>query len=524
MIPVTTEDKPFGPGRPGAGWYVLLAFLLLGLGIGLMPWGAVAGLDGPNYLTGADSLARGVGYRVVDAIGTPPLSTYPPLQAALLSLVYRLAPAYPANQIWLRMEMLVLSVTGLLLLFRALAVRGLPWSVAAGITLLLGSSGTWSALVGNFMAEPLFLILTGLMACWSEPGRIPAVPDPHACRWWAVLGLLSGLMYLARSAAAGIVLGILVAALFSGWWRRPIAAVSFAVPFGLLSLVWLRMPKVTSGGYGAYFSSRFEELGYWSGYLRHAGLQALDYAGGYSLVTLLSDVLGRGALIRMVQSHGWSQAFLGLVWGVALLAMALAVRGFCTKRQDGDAAAATVIGFYFLQIVVWPAFMGPRGAVFLLPWFCAWIWRGVERHGSKCLRRSVLCILPLIAVGNFLFARTVRHDQMTVRSVDMEPIAGWLRQQDPGAIVGIDYGISPYEVFTALGRPVLYGVESRQTRYLPVPQPPGLRARFVVGPTRPLRSSPLLSNAPVVFSGPKFRVLEVPASAAQGDTPAETRR
>jgi hypothetical protein len=56
--------------------------------------------DDSLNLVNAKSIAEGTGYRIISHPAQPFQTKYPPLYAYLLSIVWRLAPAFPANLVW----------------------------------------------------------------------------------------------------------------------------------------------------------------------------------------------------------------------------------------------------------------------------------------------------------------------------------------------------------------------------------------------------------------------------------------
>lgn len=499
-------------------WQAALAVLLLVVcGVGLTPWGAQVHLDGPCYLSGAEGIARGLGYRYADIVGHPPISTYPPLHSAVLSLAYRVGPDYPANQPLLRGLMLLLSAGGMALLFRALAVRGVPAAGAAGLVAAVAAGSTWTAIVANMMSEPLFLVLVGLMAWWCEPGRMPTPDSPGATRWWLGLGILAGLMYLARSAAVGIVVGIVLAAGAGGWWRRPRAVLAFALPLGVLASAWILMPKLASGGYGAYVGMRLEELGGWRGYLGFVAARGAEQFGGRAALGLVSDLAGQAPFLKAVAAAGLSTAAGAVAWAASLAATGLVLVGLWRDPRPGDRPALAVVVVYLLQLVAWPFAMGPRASVFLLPWLGAWAWRGWRVLGGFRHPLPWAAVILAVVGSNLALSRSVRNAQALNPCAGYRPVAEWLRRTDPDALVARHGNVVPYELAKAIGRPVAMDVTPPASRYQVVPPSPR-RPRYavVVGAA----SDPLVAAAPVVFTSPPYRVVALP----DGPAPGETRR
>src|SRR5882672_5670172 len=87
-----------------------------------MPTKLVHYTDPVIYLSGAESLAKGEGYRFAAHAGSPRIGCQPPLQAAYLSLFWRLYPQFPQN-VWLLYGGLGLAVLATFILFYRLCCK-----------------------------------------------------------------------------------------------------------------------------------------------------------------------------------------------------------------------------------------------------------------------------------------------------------------------------------------------------------------------------------------------------------------
>lgn len=483
----TLPSKSFSPIAAWT-WGIGLLAAVAAIGFWLFPGLHTAQYDGGSYLTGAQSLATGRGYRMVSALGEPPISTYPPLQSAILAVPWRIQGDYPANLGLLHLTLHGLSALALALVFLEWVRRGMPPWLAAGAGLAIGSSSLWQTLTGFCMAEPLFLILVGLAAAWwhrhaASPPTGTAIPTPH----WFVLGLIAALMYLARSAAAGIVAGIVFAGLVGGPLRNWRNAAALLVPVAATVTLWSLHPKSPGGTYGAYFASRWEELGGARGAAFLAASQAWEYTSGIAPLSFLSDAFARSPWIGPIAARGLGTPAHVARSLVALGVTALAVRGFLLRRQAGDRAVATVSAFYILQIVAWPFPMGARGAVFLLPWWIRWAWDGWSSLSAVITRPWLRFGLPALALAgvvgsNIVLTRLTLSPSMASDARDLQAAGRWIREQVPAsAVVGIAGNTSLFDLHHAAGRPLLIGPGGNPPRrYNPVPQDPSLRAQILV--------------------------------------------
>lgn len=508
-------------------WAAVMAILVTAGSIWVTPPAHPAKLDGASYIAGAESIGTDQGYRMVELIGAPPITTYPPLHSALMSWVWRVQPEYPANLGLLHGWMQAVGLVALLLVYLEWIRRGLPPWLAGLTCLILGWSGCWQMLTVFCMAEPLFLVLIGATAawCWRRPND--SVPDWRQARWWLGLGFLAGLMYLARSAAAGIIAGIFVAGVWSKELRRGRNLAGFVLPVVAAAALWALQPKTAQGGYLAYFASRWEELGGPTGAL-HLGLQQVwDHVGGHSVVGLMSDALERLPQARKLQSYSVGPVIRGIQILAGLGTVALAVRGYLVGRTCGDAGVLTVIGFYLLQLVVWPFSMGARAAIFLLPWVVRWVWRGWTSLGWVSKRPMLRVWVPAIllaglAASNLLFARLTLGSSMGEEAEEIAAVGQWIRRNVPASeIVGVDIAGVGYDLYRASGRQVLSGSgDEPPRRYDPVPQDRSLRAEFLVvrRGTQPMQRP----NWEVRLEQGSLQVLERRTTGKNG--PIETHR
>lgn len=483
-----SRSKPPSPIIPWA-WAAAMIAAVVAIGAWLFPAIHNSHYDGGSYLTGAQSLAEGRGYRLVTAIGHPPMPTYPPLQSALLAIPWRLDPHYPSNLGLLRGTMHVVSALALALLFLEWVRKGLPpWLAALG-GLAVGSSALWQTLTGFCMAEPLFMLLVGIATAWLHihAGALEPGTDRIHTRHWLGLGLIAAAMYLARSAAVGVIAGIVFSGIIGGPFRRIPALLAFLLPVAATVAAWSLHPKSPNAGYGAYFASRWEELGGPSGAALLGLTQAWEYASGLAPAAFLSDAWARFPTLNQLRNLGVSKPALVIQSLGALAVTSLAVVGFRRRPQPGDRAVLTIMAIYILQIVAWPFPMGARGAVFLLPWWMRWTWEGWSSLSAVIARPWLRFGLPALALvgvigSNILLTRLTLNPAMATDARDLQAAGRWIREQVPAsAVVGIDGSTSLFDLHHAAGRPLLIGPGGTPPRrYNPAPQDPSLRAQILV--------------------------------------------
>lgn len=500
------------------GWGVAMVLFFLGASQWLAPKTHLAALDGAFYLAGSEGLGTGEGYRIVSAIGAPPLSTYPPLHSAMASWVWWCTPDYPSNLGMLHLWMQIVAAAALVLMYVEWVRHGMsPW-LSASMCAAIGVSSLLQMLVIFFMAEPLFLVLVGAMAWWWR--RFPEFAEkPSEAWWWAGLGGLASLMYMTRSAAAGIVAGIVIAGWFGGGLKRVQNLVGLLAPLALVAGLWSLHPKVASGGYMDYFSHRWALLGGPGRVALLAATQVWEYVTGLTLLTALSDCVARFSILRQIEAAGLAGPARLSQYLASIAVMALIVRGFLKSSDRGDKAVLVVISLYLLQIVAWPFDMGSRGSIFLMPWWIRWAWKGWTSLQWVARRPWAQTWIPALAVvalvsTNLMISRMTFGPAKQEASLQVQRIGGWIRQNVPeNDIVGTDGSVSTFDLYRASGRRVLFGVgDEEKQRYQPVPQDPSLRARFLVVYGEP--KGPSLAGWVTRVREGDFRILELPAALA----------
>jgi 4-amino-4-deoxy-L-arabinose transferase-like glycosyltransferase len=224
--PVTLSQQDF--------W---LAFGLAGLVALLGAWLMVVGVCGVHhddaiYVITAKALAQGQGYRLIDLPNAPLQTKYPILYPALLAIIWKIWPSFPAN---------LLAMQGLSLLAGAATVALaylflVRFAYATrGVALLSGLFCATSAIFLHFstltMSEAPYALLS-ILALWGleKQRRCPTAKPGRQI----ALGLLLALPFLTR--AIGLVL---IPAGLAGLYlaRRRVRWISLGA--ALLAVPWI---------------------------------------------------------------------------------------------------------------------------------------------------------------------------------------------------------------------------------------------------------------------------------------------
>lgn len=151
--------------------------------------------DDGLYWVGGLSLATGHGYRILSLPGQPYQTKYPPVFSALLALVWKLNPAFPAN-LPLATLLVWLLLPAYLLLVRALLKRyGFSPLEQAVLCLIAGLNPMCALFSFSLMPELLITSLLVLSLLLAD-------------RFAALSGITGALAYLTRSAALPLLLTV----------------------------------------------------------------------------------------------------------------------------------------------------------------------------------------------------------------------------------------------------------------------------------------------------------------------------
>ena len=366
--------------------------------------------DDAMYVILARSLATGQGYRYLNLPGTPLASHFPPGYPAMLSLIWRIAPGFPANVVLFKLlNAVFLSASGMLV---AQLVHDRLGSTrwASGVGLLAAVSVPLLVLVTIVLSEPFFLAL--LLAALVVAERF--ADGTADARRALALGVFVGALTLVRS--HGIVLVPAVALPFAvqrRWSDATIfaaGALAVIVPWQLWSTSHAgALPAPLEGNYGSY-------AGWWMRGYREMGpsmipetlrrtvpdaasmLTALfspargSVAHGVTLVTLIAAlaaggrVLIRRAPVTLLFLLGyaiiillWPFAPSRFVWGVwPLLLFVLAAAGWSLNpaRNYWPAPARIALG----AVMIW---LGVGYSAYELRAARGRWWASISRAGDR---------------------------------------------------------------------------------------------------------------------------------------------
>lgn len=196
---------------------VLLSLLAVVYALGLTQ---VAGLvhDDVIYLVTAKALALGEGYRILSMPGDPWQVAYPPGYPALLAIVWKLWPDFPAN-LWAFKALNIPVALASLVVTYALVTRIYGASQLVGWTtaVLLALSMPFFTFMDLTMSEPLY-ILAVLIALWFlEP--LMDEPDPPLAQTALLIGFLCLLPFSVRQVGLAVPVAVLGVLFLKRRWK-----------------------------------------------------------------------------------------------------------------------------------------------------------------------------------------------------------------------------------------------------------------------------------------------------------------
>lgn len=383
--------------------------------------------DDGIYLALAQSLAEGHGYRLLYLPGAPAAVHYPFLYPALLALLWKVGPAFPANVTLMRD-----ANAALMGVFAALTVAqvrgrvaGRRWAGALVIA-LAATAIPLVAVATALFAEPLFMALAAGACLVADAAR--RAPGPRGLLLAAGAGALAGAAALTRSigvaVAGGIVLALLAARRPRGALTAGLVAVALLAPWSLwVAAHGSEVDAATVANYGTYFDL-----------LRQSGWSWLSPA---SLVEVAAP-LGVVALPPPVP----------LRLALAVPALAILAAGIATLVREIAPIGWSLV-CYLAIVLLWP--YGPDRFLWAaLPWLAVAFALGVQatlRRAGEPTGRARLALralalgLAAVVAARFvaLQVRGYAHGSATSTqrgiSATMAAVLPWIRQVTDTAAV-----------------------------------------------------------------------------------------
>jgi len=389
------------------------------------------------YLSGAQSIAEGNGYRFAAHAGTPKIGCQPPLQSTYLSLFWRLYPRFPENISLLYGAMVLCAFGTFILFYRYCLKSGVPPIIAGLLIIAWGLSMPWGVLIYSFMSDILFGFFCIVLASyWRD------ADDIDSWRRWFVSGVIVTLMYLTRTAALAVLLMLgLVVAWRAIKWRKIKPLIAYLTPL-IPALVLWKIWGAEAPRYSDYMRFRFEQEGGWSQLIRcwmdsaQQYLLGLDF--GQALFPSLMELPSRQFLTTTVWSPILTALIVILCWSFTFFWVTGCWRSGTAKERIFGLVVAAYLG----QLCLYPAHMAERVLYAVLPFVLVWAWKGTSvlpRRfiASKALQWGTVAFLIVNIIGNAgPFTRMMNYLDSCSRPEELKEVAEWLRSNSlPDAVV-----------------------------------------------------------------------------------------
>ena len=229
--------EPLARVNPTVRWG-LLAFLLCA-SVYLLRLDEVAGMfvDDGWYILLGKALATGQGYTLINSPSAGIMPVYPPAFPALLSLIFRIYPSFPAN-VWLLKlpSILGLLLSGALAYYYLVRIHELNRGLAFGITVLtLLTPALVFLATSTVMSEIFFMLIQTAVFVIVERSLRVAAKGAGGLLVITAAGLAS-VAFLTRSIGVGL---LVAAGIYYLLNRRVLYAVAFSFVVCLMVGPWL---------------------------------------------------------------------------------------------------------------------------------------------------------------------------------------------------------------------------------------------------------------------------------------------
>ncbi len=382
------RDRSFSLALSWRASLVLLGACALAAGMAIIdsyPVGVFH--DDSMYVILARSLATGQGYRYLNLPGAPVATHFPPGYPALLALVWRVMPSFPANVVVFKAMNAVFLCASALLVAQLVRDRLGSERWAFGVGIVSAVSVPLLVLATMVLSEPLFLAL--LLAVLVCAERI--VARPAASRQALTLGVCIGVLALVRSHGIVALPAVALPLLVHRRWRDTalMAAGTLAVvlPWQLWSARHAdALPAPLLGNYGSY-------AGWWIRGFREMGPAMIPATLAKTVPETAAMLAALFSPIRGAAAHVVTLLALGGLFTTGALAL----------RTRAPVTLLFLAG-YSAIVLVWPFppsrfFWGVWPLLLLLLAAAGWSNAPANRVRHSLARLSVAAMLAWVAVG-----------------------------------------------------------------------------------------------------------------------------
>lgn len=360
--------------------------------------------DDGVYLVTAKALATGHGYRIISLPDEIPQTKYPILFPFILSLVWRLAPNFPANTFVLKLVPISFALVWFWLAFKLIARE--TSRAVAGICVAITAMGLWTVYLGTaLLSETMFASLcTGFLILLREE----EINDGN--RWhWMAAAAVAGLACLTRTAGVcAIATGFIY---FVAKRRVGRAAAFLAISIAICGPWFLWVAAQHLPATDAYYSSA--NYGSWNVLSHYFPLDRKVAIVLLNAVFILRTPLSLTGL----EVNGWIQL------GTGVLAMALWVM-YVRRRTVLD----LFLGIYVVMTLAW-AWPPERFIQVIYPLIALWGWSTWRAVSGRFPRWATSMNLTGMVFISLLIGQTLWFGVAAAAATQRTGVA--LGQQDP---------------------------------------------------------------------------------------------
>jgi len=206
--------------------------------------------DDAIYASGARLLAEGGGYHLPNLPDSPFQTKYPPFYPALLALIWRIQPEFPANILFLKalnLGFVAASVMGIGLLARA-QNPNVSWTVPLGCQLVLATNPMLVGFSDYTMTDVLFTALAvWIVWLWGSSG------SEMSLRGEATVVAVSAVALLTRSVGVALTTAIVLDCLLQRQRARAALHAGMALIVLTAWFLWASMHRANDSPLIAYY-------------------------------------------------------------------------------------------------------------------------------------------------------------------------------------------------------------------------------------------------------------------------------
>lgn len=408
--------------------------------------------DSVYYLSGAESIASGKGYRCIFWEGEPPISLYPPLQSLYLSVWWKLDPDFNLNAPTLYIGTLLLWFATIILFYFILVEFSIPRWIASLTAILAGLNHTWYYIRLSFFAD-VFATFFAYAAILVTKRMHDNNIQSHSF----ILGVLLGLMYLTRTAAMGFIIGVLLILTYYYYKTRKIGPLLlFIIPVLLSISIWLSFPKGLSN-YGDFFTDQLKRMSLRGDIIKHYGNNLLSFIAGAWFYDNIIYTFHRSQ-----SSHGlfplfiWTNIALPIKNGILFLFYLFGYVGIYMAFKSDFKKFILPILVYTGMIIIWPWECSYRYFLPIIPVMCAGIYKVVRAYEKNIRNIITIIIIALLFINipiNFknckeAYETIFLSDQIQQNYRDIINMAIWINNNvKPGVKVACSLNSPIYNLY-----------------------------------------------------------------------------